>query len=540
MSEKRRNVSEWEEKPQLNERIREKTKAVKKKSGNVLFRLLFGRTMVTILLLLLQIACLFGIFRLFHHSSAILTGFNVLGAAMIVYIVNSDDNPAFKLAWVLPICLFPVFGVSLYLFVMINPGNRGLQKLLNRRVDETEHLLRTDYRVIEKLKKEETGIRNLGHYIQSMNHFPTYDHTNVSFFRSGEEKYADLLCELEKAEKFIFLEYFIINKGEVWDTILSILTRKAAQGVEVRVMYDGMCSLVSLPYRYPEELRKLGLKAKMFSPIKPMLSTHQNNRDHRKILVIDGKVAYNGGINLADEYMNKKKRFGYWKDTAVKIEGEAVKSFTVMFLQMWNLTERGEEDYEKYILPPEHFHGGKGFVIPYNDDPTNRLDIAECVYLDIINQAKQYVHIMTPYLIIDNEMITALTFAAQRGVDVKLILPHIPDKKTVFAISRTYYAQLIEAGVKVYEYVPGFVHAKEFIADGYKAVVGSINLDFRSLFEHFECATFIYKNPVINEIEVDYQETLKKCMKIDMQFLVDLPLLYRIFGYVCRLFGPLV
>ena len=526
---------------QLNHPFRAGARKAHEKGKLAIFRLLFGRTMVTLLLIFLQIYFMYEVFSRVQYSGVIKTIFDVIGAAAIIYIINCEENPAFKLAWMLPVCVFPVFGVSLYLFFMLNPGNRALQKALNVRVDETKPFLQTEYRIIEKLKKEDSGIRNLGRYIQKYNHFPTYDHTKVSFLSSGERKYEDLMRELKKAEKFIFIEYFIINRGKVWDSVLEVLEEKAAQGVEVRVMYDGMCSLVALPHNYPKELRKKGLKAKAFSPIKPLLSTHQNNRDHRKILVIDGKVAYNGGVNLADEYMNMKKRYGqYWKDTAVKIEGDAVKSFTLMFLQMWNISERGQEDYEKYILPPTDMNFGDGFVIPYNDDPTNRLDIAESVYLDMINRANDYVHIMTPYLIIDNEMVTALSFAAQRGVDVKIMLPGSPDKKSVYAIARTYYPQLLEAGVKIYEYKPGFLHAKEFISDDIKAVVGTINLDYRSLYEHFECGTYIYKNPVIHEIEKDYKETLKKCRKVDYQYYVDLPWWYRIAGHVLRLFGPLV
>ncbi len=525
---------------QLNYRFRAGARRAHEKGKSAVFKLLFGRTMVTVLLILLQIYFMYEVFSRVQYSGVFKGVFDILGAIAIIYIINSEENPAFKLAWVLPVCLFPVFGVALYLFFMLNPGNRALQKALGVRVDETKPFLQTEYRVVEKLKKEDSGIRNLGRYIQKFNQFPTYDHTKVSFLSSGELKYKDLISELKKAEKFIFIEYFIINRGEIWDSVLEILEEKAAQGVEVRVMYDGMGSLMALPYNYPKELQKKGLKAKVFSPIKPLLSTHQNNRDHRKILVIDGKVAYNGGVNLADEYMNRKKRFGHWKDTAVKIEGDAVKSFTLMYLQMWNISERGPEDYEKYILPPTDMNLGDGFVIPFNDDPTNRLDIAECVYLDIINQATDYVHIMSPYLIIDNEMVTALTFAARRGVDVKLMLPGIPDKKAVYAIARTYYPQLLAAGVKIYEYTPGFLHAKEFVSDDIRAVVGTINLDFRSLYEHFECGTYIYKNPVIHEIEKDYKETLKKCRKIDYQYYVDFPWWYRIAGHVLRLFGPLV
>ena len=533
-----REFAKKEEK--LNIRFKAGARKAHEKGKLALFRLLFGRTMITVLLILLQIYFIYEVINRMQYSNVLKGVFDVLGATAIIYIINSEENPAFKLTWILPICLFPVFGVAFYLFIMLNPGNRTLQKALGVRIDETQKYLQTEYRVVEKLKKEDSGIRNLGRYIQKFNHFPTYDHTKVSFLATGEEKYEDLMKELQKAEKFIFIEYFIINRGQIWDSILKVLEEKVKQGVEVRVMYDGMSSLAALPYNYPKELEKKGIRAKVFAPIRPLLSTHQNNRDHRKILVIDGKVAYNGGINLADEYMNRKKRFGHWKDTAVKLEGDAVKSFTLMFLQMWNLSGRAQEDYEKYILPPTGMNFGDGFVIPYNDDPTNRLDIAECVYLDIINQATDYVHIMTPYLIIDNEMVTALTFAARRGVDVKIILPGIPDKKAVYAIARTYYPQLLAAGIKLYEYTPGFLHAKEFVSDDCKAVVGTINLDFRSLYEHFECGTYIYKNPVVSDIEADFKATLKKCRKIDYQYYVDLPWWYRIAGHVLRLFGPLV
>ncbi len=514
----------------------------RQKGMGALFKLIFSRIMITLVLLGLQILLLYYVFSYVRLSTGLLTIFNVLGAIAVVVIVNSDDNPAFKLAWIIPVCVFPVFGVALYLFISANPGSRHLKQQIDRRVEETRGLMRTERRVIEKIKKEPSGFRNISYYLQYSNHMPCYDHTKVTFFPLGEDKFDDMLKELEKAEHFIFLEYFIIHRGYVWNSILKILEKKVKQGVEVRVMYDGMCMLSHLPYRYPETLGKLGIKTKIFEPIRPLLSTAQNNRDHRKILVIDGRVAYNGGVNLADEYMNRIERFGHWKDTAVKLEGEAVRSFTVMFLQMWNAEKTGMVDYEKYLLPRGSFpsEGASGYVIPYNDDPTNKLDVAKDVYMDILYKARQYVHIMTPYLVPDNEMLTALIFAARRGVDVKIIVPHIPDKKVVYAMARTYYPQLLEGGVQIYEYTPGFVHAKEFITDDNKAVVGSINLDFRSLYQHFECATLILKNPVIYDIEKDFQDTLEKCRKVDMQYYIDLPIAYRLSGHVARIFAPLV
>ena len=349
-----------------------------------------------------------------------------------------------------------------------------------------------------------------------------------------------MLKELEKAKKFIFLEYFIVERGKMWNSILEILERKAKEGVEVRFMYDGMCSLLLLPYSYPKKLRALGIKAKMFSPIRPLMSTSQNNRDHRKIVVIDGRVAFTGGVNLADEYINEKKKFGHWKDTAVKVEGDAVKSFTIMFLQMWNSSEWGTEEYGKYVqTEPEAEWEDAGFVIPYGDGPATSENVAETVYLDIIHNAVKYVHIMTPYFIVDNAMLDALQFAARRGVDVRIIIPHIPDKKPIFAMSRTFYPDLLAAGIKVYEYKPGFIHAKVFVSDDKKAVVGTINMDYRSLYHHFECAAYLYKSKAVADVEKDFQDTVMQCIEVDLNYYKKIFFLNRLMGRVLRLIGPL-
>ena len=302
----------------------------------------------------------------------------------------------------------------------------------------------------------------------------------------------------------------------MWEKILEILERKVQAGVEVRVMYDGTCAMFDLPYRYPEELKAKGMQCKMFAPIRPILSTHYNNRDHRKILVIDGKVGFTGGVNIGDEYINRVEKHGHWKDTAVMLKGDAVQGLTMMFLQMWNVTEK-EPEYGKYLQKAEKGSQAKGFVLPYGDSPFDDEPVGETVYMDILNRAKKYVHIMTPYLIIDQSMITALTFAAKRGVDVKLILPHIPDKKFAFALAKSHYKELLKAGVRIYEYTPGFVHAKIFTSDDEKAVVGTINLDYRSLYLHFECAAFLYQVEEIAEIEKDFQRTLEKCQEVTLE-----------------------
>ena len=307
-----------------------------------------------------------------------------------------------------------------------------------------------------------------------------------------------LVKELEQAEHYIYIEYFIINDGVMWRTILDILEQKVAQGVDVRLIYDGFGCLTTLPYKYDKFLREKGIQCKVFNPFRPVLNIIQNNRDHRKICVIDGKTGFTGGINLADEYINQKERFGHWKDTAVMLKGDAVWSMTMMFLHMWNVVNGIQTPIDYAAHSPHAYHPeefeGSGFVQPFTDTPLDGETLGENVYLNIINRAKRYVYICTPYLIIDNEMMTALCLAAKSGVDVRIMTPGVPDKKMVFLLTQSYYAQLIEAGVKIYEYQPGFLHAKSFVCDDEIAVVGTINLDYRSLYLHFEDGVWIYKN----------------------------------------------
>lgn len=306
-------------------------------------------------------------------------------------------------------------------------------------------------------------------------------------------------------------------------------------------MYDGMCSVSLLPYNYPKEIRKMGIQCKMFSPIRPVLTTSQNNRDHRKICVIDGNVGFTGGINLADEYINEKERFGYWKDNAIMIKGDAVRSLTLLFLQMWNVTENGKEDYERYLVPQEReLHRELGFITPYGDSPFDKENVGAEVYSHILNHAKKYVHIMTPYLIIDNQMVDTLTRAAKSGIDVKIIMPGIPDKWYAFAVAKTYYRDLISAGVKIYEFTPGFVHSKVFVSDDDTATVGTVNLDYRSLYLHFECGLFFYNNPVVRSVERDFQETLKQCTSISVSDIKKISPFMMLCGRVLRLVAPLM
>ena len=515
------------------------------KKARKLLRIIFGRTAFVVMSLLLQVAILLAGFRfLSHYMVYIYGGFTLLSAFVILYVVNKDENPSFKLAWIIPITVIPVFGTLLYLFLELQWEGKIINKRLRENITDTQPYLEQNPRYMDQLAKTSRSNANLAAYIENSGSYPVYGNTNVKYYPVGEEMFEDMKKELEKAKRFIFMEYFIVERGEMWDSILEILERKVSEGVEVRFMYDGMCCLVLLPYSYPKELRAKGIKAKMFAPIRPALSTYQNNRDHRKILVIDGHTAFTGGINLADEYINRKVRFGHWKDTGIMVKGDAVTSFTMMFLQMWNITEKEPEDYGRYLRDPEFFYppelSMEGFVIPYGDSPLDQETVGELVYLDIINTARSYVHIMTPYLILNYELVQALQFAAKRGVETIIIMPHIPDKEYAFLLAKAHYEELIRAGVQIYEYTPGFVHAKVFTSDDEKAVVGTINMDYRSLYLHFGCAAYIYRNEVIKEVERDFMETLAKSQVITLEECRNYPWYKKLAGRVLRLFAPLM
>ena len=528
------------EKKQSVQTIQTKTRVEKGKSG--IASVIFGRTGIIILLILLQVGFLIAGYTYLQGKMYFID--SVVKAAaviLVIYLTNNRSNPAFKMVWMTIMLVAPVFGVLLYIFVEFQVGVRWLNARLEH--ETTKKHWTQDEAVQEQLKEEDSEVASLAHYVCEYGGFPAYENTGVKYFSCGEDKIEELIRQLEKAEKFIFMEYFIVAKGYVWDRVLEVLKRKAAEGVEVRFMYDGTCTVSLLPPNYPKKLEQEGIACRVFSPIRPALSTHQNNRDHRKIVVIDGKVAFTGGINLADEYVNRKIRFGHWKDTAIMLEGDAVRSFTLMFLEMWNVAKSEKvEEFDPYldVIYEREKHSGEGFVIPYGDSPIDGEHVGKMVYMDILNTSKRYVHIMTPYLILDNEMMTALKFAAKRGVEVIIIMPHVPDKWYAFVLAKTYYNELLDAGVQIYEYTPGFVHAKVFTSDDRKAVVGTINMDYRSLYLHFECAAFLYENSEIPAVENDFQETLKKCQKITQEDYKKQKSFDKIAGRILRVFAPLM
>ena len=477
--------------------------------------IVFSRTAIIVLLLALQVLALFGVFRWFGDFLPHIFGGTVLfSVAMVLYLLNSRLDASAKLTWLLVITLLPVFGALMYLFTQSDLGHRTLRNRAADMMEQTKDLLTTPAGTMERLEQQAPGAASLARYLDRCGSFPVYENTAVTYFPLGEKKFEELLRQLEQAERFIFLEYFIVDEGLMWGRILEILARKAAQGVDVRVMYDGTCELSTLPRDYPKRLRKLGIRCKPFAPIAPFVSTHYNYRDHRKILVIDGHTAFTGGVNLADEYINHIVKHGHWKDTAVMLQGEAARSFTLMFLQMWNLDEKTPDFSIVSEIPAAVSPKTKGFVIPYGDCPVDADHVGEQVYIDILNRAQRYVHVMSPYLILDGELESALTFAAKRGVDVRLILPGIPDKSFPYALAFTHYPALLDAGVKIGEYTPGFVHAKVFVSDDAEAVVGTINLDYRSLYHHFECAAYLRDVPCIPQIQEDFEDTWSKCRMV--------------------------
>lgn len=512
-----------------------------KKGQKGLIHAIFSRFGLLFLLLIIQIFILFGIFQWFEkfllHSlgAAILLTF-----CTVIYLLNSRMDPTAKITWLIVISLLPIFGVLLLLYTESDIGHRALKKRIHQIIENTKNSIPQSQETLERLSKENPGVAALAHYMHRSGCHPVYESTSVTYFPLGEDKFAEMLKQLEAAEHFIFMEYFIVDEGLMWGRILEILARKAAEGVDVRILYDGTCEFALLPHDYPKRLKALGISCKVFSPVSPFVSTHYNYRDHRKILVIDGHTAFNGGVNLADEYINQKVKYGHWKDVAVMLKGEAVRSFTLMFLQMWGINEKSAE-YTPFLtcpLPPAV--NAKGFVIPYGDCPLDDDKLGERVYMDILNRSLTYVHIMTPYLILDGEMETALKFAAERGVEVTLLLPGIPDKAIPYALAKTHYASLLESGVKIYEYTPGFVHAKVFVSDREEAVVGTINLDYRSLYHHFECATYLYHTDCIPEIEADFQSTLAKCRQVTKETIRKEKWTVKVTGHLMKAIAPLL
>jgi cardiolipin synthase len=465
------------------------------------------RTIVILLLLAQFTLIAFMFFGLERYSAKMQIVFQAMAAITAVYIINKNTKSEFKIGWLVPLVAFPIFTLAVHFILNNQYGTRVVRRLYAEKCEDTKIYLKQDEKLLEQLYDDDKDVYRYACYMKDYGGYPIHSNSQVTYFRSGEEKFEVLKDELRKAKKYIFIEMFIVDQGSLLDEIIEILAEKVKQGVEVRFLYDGMGSQHLLPFNYHKRLSEMGIKTLVFQPFVALLSTLQNNRDHRKIIVIDGHTGFTGGDNFADEYVNRIERFGYWKDTAVMIKGEAVWNLTMMFLQMWEVIDKGSKsaDYENY-RPYKHRiekYEPDGYVLPYGDSPLDSEDVGELTYLHVLNTAKDYCYISTPYLVLNEELISTLCYTAKTGVDVRIIVPGIPDKWYVKVLGMSYFDELIEAGVRIYEY-NGFNHAKMFVSDDCKAVVGTINLDYRSLYLHFEDACYLYKNSAIADIKSDF------------------------------------
>jgi len=460
---------------------------------------------------------------------------------MVLWLVKKNEAAAYKVIWIIIIIALPISGAILYLMFGLNHPARRVGGHVREHAVVAKLLDADNVTSTEQLGVD-SRTAGIMRYIRQASSYHHYENTETTYYPLGEQMYDAMLDELSRAEKFIFIEYFIISKSKMWDGILEILEQKAEQGVDVRIIFDDLGSLGLFNTAYVAQLRAKGIKIMRFNPIMPFISPFMNNRNHRKIMVIDGHTGFNGGINISDEYINLVPHWGVWKDTGIMLKGDAVWSFTLMFIETWNAFCKKTKYIDERINNYEQFRSEKilgldGLIIPYGDSPLESERLGENIYIDILNQAQRYVYIFTPCLIISEKMIYAMQMAAWRGVDVRIVTPGMPDKWIVHRVTRSYYAYLLGAGVKIYEYAPGFIHAKSFVSDDEIAVVGSINLDYRSLYLHFECATLLYKSSTITDIKADAVKTISESCEIlpgKRRFYDEL------FDAVLHLFAPLM
>lgn len=502
---------------------------------------LTARLCMTIVLMAIQVVLIVAFFTgLWNCSLYIQILCNIIGLIFVLVIFNSESNPMFKLSWIILILVLPL-GWTWYVVFHIKPTNeRNVLKYSNC-LDLTSPYVKGNYNVLERLKGENPKVAKMCRYIQNTSNMGVFINTDTKFYPCGEYFFLDYLEDLKSAKEYIFLEYFIISHGKMWNDILDILKYKAKQGVEIRLMYDDMGTISLLERHYDNYLNSLGIKTIIFNKVKAFPNSDLNYRDHRKITVIDGTIAYTGGLNLSDEYINYKERFGYWKDSALKLSGEAVDSMVLMYLQLWNYAS-----YEDKNTDISHYFKGvkvtsNGYVQPFYDSPFDKYPISENAYMNIINSAEDYVYICTPYLILDNEMVTALGMASKSGVDVKIITPHIPDKKYVYSVTQSNYVQLLKNGVKIYEFQDGFIHSKTIVSDDKVSIVGTANFDFRSFYLHFEDGVLMYDTKAVIQAKDDCLDTLKgRCIEVTLESYKNRPLVERAIGFILRLISPIL
>ncbi len=459
--------------------------------------------------------------------------------SVVIRIIASDDNPDYKVPWLLFVLIIPIVGFMLYFMFY----SRKLQKRFIRRLEnlKSHTYEQEDKELFTVLQEENPAMAAQARMLCKVADAHLFTNTKQEYFSLGEDMFQSMLVDLEKAEKFIYMEYFIIEEGKFWNSILDILKRKAAQGVEVKVLYDDIGCMMTLPGDYHKILGKYGIKATPFSRLKGNADSEFNNRSHRKMTVIDGKIGYTGGVNIADEYINEVVKFGHWKDTGLRLEGEAVWELTKLFLVDFGINVKKQTEFRTDLYPKHESLKAKGYLIPFGDGPHPIYEhrVGKSVIQNMLSSATKYAWMTSPYLIIDNDLCTDLENAALRGVDVRIIVPHVPDKKVIFNMTQSFYYRLMKAGVKIYEYKPGFVHAKSYLTDDECAMIGTINLDYRSLVHHFENGVWMYRCDAVDALKKDMEDMFDKCIEITLDMLKT-NIFQRIIRAIVRIFAPML
>ncbi|MCR5544547.1 MAG: cardiolipin synthase [Eubacterium sp.] len=506
---------------------------------------IFGRVIVVVPAIAVQVAwyiLLFGILNRIlnqHLADIINVIFTILAVVFVLYLITKRDESSYKILWVIVIVAMPILGALLYLFL----GDKSTGKELKGKLEKSKESLQINElkgnkNCIEDIRKENLRIGQTLSHLSDSTGFPLYNNSTAKYYSFGEEMFKDMLVDLKTAEEFIYIEYFIIQSGKFWDSITDILEEKAAAGVDVRVMYDDLGSIATYSPKDIKALLNKGIRCIAFNPFF-FIKTQLNNRDHRKMMIIDNKIAYSGGVNLADEYINETHPFGRWKDIGFRITGDAVNSYTYMFAEFWNAFAITKIEPERVKFSVSDSETENGYILPYYDSPVRDEHTSNILFAEMLSMATDYVWFYTPYLMLGDALFDAFIRAAERGVDVRIITPGIPDKKIVYALTRSYYKDLLEAGVKIYEYTPGFVHAKAFIADDIVCGIGTVNLDYRSLFLHFECNSVFYNADIIKELKADFLETQDECHERTLAE-EKTGILHRLINSVLRVAAPLL
>ena len=487
-------------------------------------KLFFSRIFMSLLFIIIQIAWIIVLYlQLFQSNKIFDFTIRTLSVIYIVYIINrKNEKMEYKTIWIMIVLIFPVFGVPFYMLYGDKRPGRRFKRRLDMADAKFRHYYHQDKYILSEMEKDKRRSSLTSKYILNDGNYPVFKNSDVEYYKDGKELFEAMMEALKSAEKYIFIEYFTIEIGEVWNRILEVLKEKADSGLEVRIMYDDFGSIAYLPKRYPKELENLSpnIHAIKFNRVVPFFSPFMNNRDHRKMLVVDGNIAFTGGINLSDRYININSPYGHWKDAGVRIEGEAVRSFVLMYMEMWEAIVPGtfeEHSVKRYMGNKIFGIGSEGYAQPYGDEPFDSILLSENIYLEMIAQAEKYVFAYTPYLILSDELTTAFCLAAKKGLDVRIVTPGIPDKKVVYRATRSGYAHLLSAGVRIYEYSPGFIHSKCLLVDGQRATVGTVNFDYRSLFLHFEDGLYFAENKAVTELEQDMRDTFRICREVKLE-----------------------